>query len=118
MSKKHLKSQGNVGEAKAILHYTEKGFIVSKPLFENAPYDLVVDTRKELLRVQVKTSEHQKGNGKYEVNLRVFGGNRSGIGKAKKLSEEVDVVFAVVGDGRIFELDAKPLHGKGRVRVG
>jgi hypothetical protein len=49
----------------------------------------------------------------------VFGGNRSGTGKVKKFDAgKVDLVFAVVGDGRIFELDAKPLDGKGRVVVG
>lgn len=119
MCKKNLKSQGNVGEAKAILHYTERGFIVSKPLFENSPYDLIVDDGETVRRVQVKTSEYKLPSGRYEVNLRVFGGNRSGTGKVKKLSsDQVDLVFAALGDGRIFELDAKPLDGKGRVAVG
>jgi hypothetical protein len=119
MKNKHLKPQGNVGEAKAILHYTERGFIVSKPLFENSPYDLIVDNGESVQRVQVKTCEHKQPNGRYEVNLRVFGGNRSGTGKVKKFDAgKVDLVFAVVGDGRIFELDAKPLDGKGRVVVG
>ncbi len=119
MSKRNLKSKGNVGEAKAILHYTERGCIVSKPLFENSPYDLIVDNGKEVQRVQVKTSEYKLPSGRYEVNLRVFGGNRSGTGKVKKFSsDQVDLVFAATGDGRVFELDAKPLDGKGRVVVG
>lgn len=78
------KLQGNIGEAKAIHYYTELGYMVSKPLFENCAYDLIIDKDGMLLRVQVKTSTQKKANGRYDVNLRTMGGNRSGTGKSKK----------------------------------
>jgi Tfp pilus assembly protein PilP len=113
-----LKDQGNLGEATAILYYAQRGCRVSKPLFENCPYDLIVDDGT-LKRVQVKTSRCKTPGGRYQVNLRVFGGNRSGTGKVKKISaDEVDVVFVLVEDGRTFELDAKALDGQSRVSVG
>lgn len=112
------KAQGNIGEAAAILHYTKKGCIVSKPLFENTPYDLVVDSGEGLKRVQVKTSRNLKPSGKYEVNLRVFGGNRSGTGKVKHISkDEVDILFALLGDDRIEEVDVADIDGRSTINL-
>jgi hypothetical protein len=112
-----LKDQGNLGEATAILYYAQRGFSVSKPLFENCPYDLIVDDGA-LKRVQVKTCRYKDKNGRYQVNLKVFGGNRSGTGKIKKLdASEVDVIFVLVEDGRTFEIDAKSVDGQGSVNI-
>jgi hypothetical protein len=114
-----LKDQGNLGEATAILYYAQRGYRVSKPLFENCPYDLIVDDGASLKRVQVKTSRCTKPNGRYQVNLRTLGGNRSGSGKVKKLSaSNVDVIFVLIEDGRTFEIDAKTVDGQGVVVVG
>lgn len=111
------KDQGNIGEAAAILHYVKAGCKVSKPLFENCPYDLIVDDGT-LKRVQVKTSRNKTEFGKYSVSLRTCGGNRSGTGKIKKLdASEVDVVFVLLDDGRTFELDAKELDGRSTVNL-
>jgi hypothetical protein len=114
-----LKDQGNLGEATAILFYAERGDRVSKPLFENSPYDLIVDDGISLKRVQVKTTRYKAPSGKYRVNLRTFGGNRSGTGKVKKISaEEVDLVFVLVEDGRMFELQPKDFDGRNSIAVG
>ena len=32
------------------------GFTVSKPIFDNARYDFILDTKKNLLKIQIKTS--------------------------------------------------------------
>ena len=50
------KTKGNVTELKCILKLTELGFKVSKPVFDDARYDLIIDTGKRLLKIQVKTS--------------------------------------------------------------
>lgn len=113
------KEQGNIGEASAILHYTTLGFRVSKPLFENCPYDFIVDKDGILFRVQVKTCRNKAPSGRYEVNLRTNGGNRSGIGKSKNISsQEVDLIYILVADGRNFEIDATKVCGQTTVTVG
>lgn len=49
--------QGAMTEQKCFLKCIEAGFIVSKPLFDNARYDFILDTNKgRLLRIQIKTS--------------------------------------------------------------
>lgn len=42
---------------------TKRGYIVSKPMLDSSPYDIVVDTHKGLFKVQVKfTSKPPDGN--------------------------------------------------------
>lgn len=48
------KQKGILGEQLVLLDLLKKGFIVSKPVNEDSPYDLLVDTKEELLRIQVK----------------------------------------------------------------
>ena len=48
--------KGNLTEQKCLLKCLEFGYVVSKPLFDNARYDFIIDTGKQLLRIQVKTS--------------------------------------------------------------
>lgn len=50
----HTKLKGDIAVAAVILDLTKKGYIISEPMSENAPYDLICDTGDKLLRVQVK----------------------------------------------------------------
>ena len=49
-------TQGAMTEQKCFLKCIESGFIVSKPLFDNARYDFILDANGKLYRIQVKTS--------------------------------------------------------------
>ena len=59
--------RGNVSEAVVLSRYVEVGFLVSTPFGVGAPYDLVVDTGAELLRVQVKTGRVRNGVIEFET---------------------------------------------------
>ena len=49
--------KGALTEQKCFLKCIEMGYVVSKPLFDNARYDFILDIGKQkLLRIQVKTS--------------------------------------------------------------
>lgn len=50
----HTKLKGDIAVAAVIFDLTKKGYIVSEPMSENAPYDLICDTGEKLLRIQVK----------------------------------------------------------------
>ena len=50
----HTKLKGDIAVAAVIFDLTKKGYIVSEPMSENAPYDLICDTGSKLLRIQVK----------------------------------------------------------------
>lgn len=74
------KTKGNVTELKCILKLTELGFKVSKPVFDDARYDLIIDTGKRLLKIQVKTSVWSKDKSAFSFN----GYSQHSLGKANK----------------------------------
>ena len=53
---KSTQIKGAITEQKCFLKCIEQGWIVSKPLFDNARYDFIADANGKLLRIQVKTS--------------------------------------------------------------
>ena len=52
----NTQTQGAITEQRCILKCIEQGYQVSKPLFDNARYDFILDTGKRLLKIQIKTS--------------------------------------------------------------
>lgn len=48
--------KGALTEQKCFLKCIEMGYTISKPIFDNARYDFILDTGKNLLKIQVKTS--------------------------------------------------------------
>jgi hypothetical protein len=57
----HTSSKGNLSESKVLTAYIQAGFLVSLPFGGGAPYDLIVDTGRRLLKVQVKTGRLRNG---------------------------------------------------------
>jgi Holliday junction resolvase-like predicted endonuclease len=53
-------SIGDIGESLAIAKFTKEGLTVSKPLSNNAKYDLIVEFNNKLYKVQVKTTNSIK----------------------------------------------------------
>lgn len=113
------KQQGNIGEAFAIFYYTKSGCIVSKPLSENTPYDLIVDNGNKILRIQVKTSSYKRyPNGGYTVQLKTNGGNQSGKGKSSFIDKNfVDVVFVLCEDGNYYSIPSDICENKSNIIV-
>jgi len=62
----HTKTNADLGEHKAIVDLHEKGYIVSNPLTEHAPFDLIIWTNGEANTVQVKYRSKDDG----AVNVR------------------------------------------------
>ena len=98
---KTLTDQGNIGEASAIFEFVKKGWVVSKPLFVNSKYDLIVDTGEKLFRVSVKTSGYSKGDG-FEVNLATRGGNSSKNTIKSRQKNDFDLLFVLVDNGDCY----------------
>jgi hypothetical protein len=98
---KTLTDQGNIGEARAIFELVMKGWFVSKPLFVNSKYDLIVDTGESLLKVSVKTSGNMKGDG-FEVNLATRGGNSSKNTIKSRQKNDFDLLFVLVDSGDCY----------------
>jgi hypothetical protein len=72
------RQQGLLGVTDAIAWFGAAGYVVSVPLLDTQPYDLVVDGPRGLERIQVKTTTHRGRSGRFVVQLCTRGGNRSG----------------------------------------
>ena len=48
--------KGEITEMKCQLYCLEQGYTISKPLIDNARYDLILDYNNKLYRIQIKTS--------------------------------------------------------------
>ena len=83
---------GNVSEAHVLAAYINAGFSVSVPFGNGCAYDLVVDTGKRLVKVQVKTGWQRLGCMNFKGQRRVRDANYNGMRRYQ--AGEVDF-FAV-----------------------
>lgn len=107
---KNSNTQGNAGLGAAIAHFTSLGYVVAVPLTDSQPYDLVIDDGS-LKRVQVKTTSSLR-NDRFVVELRVKGGNRSGVGKIKKFSaNDAEWLFVLTSSGLRYLIPSHAIGG-------
>lgn len=98
--------KGDVAVAQAIATFTKLGYDVVIPLTESAAYDLIVDTGKDLKRVQVKYST----NGG-EVGLRRIHSNSKGYVVKRIKKNTFDWLYVLSGREEEY-LITKDLSGR------
>jgi PD-(D/E)XK nuclease superfamily protein len=117
------RQQGDLGEASAIEWFTRLGAVVAAPLGHSPDYDLVVEHRDRLIRVQVKTSvcttRTPAGHERHCVQVATLGGNQSWTGVVRKFdSSRADALFILSGDGRRWLIPAHAVEGATSINVG
>ena len=83
-------SIGDLGESYAIMKFTQAQTIVSKPLTNNARYDLIVECNNRLYRVQVKTTGAIK-DGKMEFATKTTNYTKGNWKSTSYTADEIDV---------------------------
>lgn len=112
------KKQGDVGVGRALAYFSEQGYAISIPLTESQRYDLIVDDKVSLKRVEIKTTRHKSPYGRYLVNLSTKGGNRTGVCRNTKLSKyESDLVFIVTESDRWYLFPTELFHDKASLNL-
>lgn len=101
----HTKLKGDIAVAAVILDLTKKGYIISEPMSENAPYDLICDTGKKLLRIQVK----YRANG--ELPSSTSWNDKNGNHKNKIDTTKIDY-FALVNEDLLICYPLPTMLGK------
>jgi hypothetical protein len=91
MGQHHTKDSGDLGVLKAQLDLHEKGFVVSVPLSEHAPFDLVAYRNGECKTVQVKYRSLRDERGTLTVHFRSSYSDSNGHHTQKVDKEEIDV---------------------------
>lgn len=85
-------SIGDIGESLAIAKFTKEGLTVSKPLSNNARYDLIVEFNNKLYKVQVKTTNSIK-EGKMTFATKTTNYTKGNWASNAYSKDEVDIFF-------------------------
>jgi PD-(D/E)XK endonuclease len=90
--------KGDIATTRAIATFTAMGFDVSIPVTESAAYDLVVDDREGLHRVQCKYCGSARGR----VDLRRIHTNSGGYVVKLVQQDAYDWLYVLCHDGREY----------------
>jgi hypothetical protein len=101
------RKQGEIGLVTAIQWFEANGYLVSIPLADNQPYDLVVDDGERLLKVQVKTTTQRSPYGNFSVQLFTGGGNQSFHTRKVFDNTASDLLFVLTDDYEIYVIPSK-----------
>ena len=85
-------SIGDLGESCAIMKFVQVGAVVSKPLTNNARYDLIVEINNKLYRTQVKTTNFVK-DGKMEFATKTTNYTKGNWKSTAYSNQEIDLFF-------------------------
>lgn len=112
-------TQGCVGLGIAIAWFVENHYVVSVPLNDNQPYDIIVDDGNGLKRVQVKTTRYkQKGGTHYTAHLSSIRSNKT-CNKIKKFDANTcDLLFVVTELKDKYLIPSKEINGLGTFSLG
>ena len=88
--------KGDIAVSQAIARFTKMGYDVALPLTESASYDLIVDTGKELKRVQVRYCSVK------EVALRRIHSNSKGYVVKKTKPNAYDWLYVFKNNGEEY----------------
>ena len=107
---------GELTELKCQMFCLERGFIVSKPIVDNARYDLLLDYNNKFYRIQIKTSrwmseEHEGIVFNCKSQHSVAGGNKI----MKYTPEEVDF-FMTEFEGEFYLIPCERAKSEMRLR--
>ncbi len=86
-------SIGDIGESVAIMKFTYAQCNVSKPLTNNAKYDLIIDIKNKLYRVQVKTTQLIKDQVKMDFAMKTTNYSKGNWVSNGYNSKEIDLFF-------------------------
>jgi len=96
------KLKGDIAEQAAILHSLKRGWGVLKPIGDRLAYDLVVDIKGILVKVQVKCAWYDELRGNYVVDNRRTKTNRRNMIREAYTALDFDFALAYVTDLDLF----------------
>jgi hypothetical protein len=100
--KDNTKTVGDVAEIVAAAELIKSGYVVSRPLSDNAPYDLIYDTGSQLRRAQVKGRTGVEG----KITVELYCNARSYSGKYV-LDDFDDIIIVDLETYNVAVIDVK-----------
>ena len=93
--------KGLITEMSVALYLIKLGYNVSQPLNADSRYDYIVDTGKQLLRIQVKTSHLNKRETGIEFKCRSITINADGLNIHRYSNNDIDY-FATYWNDEVY----------------
>ena len=87
---KNTQYTGQLTEQKCFVKCLEAGYTISKPLFDSARYDFILDTGSKLLRIQVKSSAWNEDHSAFSFNGYSQHSTGDGNKRMKYTNKEID----------------------------
>lgn len=116
MNINNSQTQGAITEQRCFLKCLEHGFEVSKPLFDNARYDFILDTGERLLKIQIKTSHWvDEEHSSFIFNCYSQHSTGNGNKRMKYTNKEIDY-FMTEQEGKFYLFPA-PEQGMSEKRL-
>jgi Holliday junction resolvase-like predicted endonuclease len=113
------REQGDIGELSAMEWLAGKGAHIYVPVGHSPNIDLIAEIDAVLLRVEVKTTIHEKPRRRWAAQIATRGGNQSWSGVAKYFDRErCDYLFIHVGDGRRWFIPTGAVDCKSHLTLG
>ena len=94
--------QGNITELKCFLKCIESNFVISKPVFDNARYEFLLDSGTKIYKIQIKTSRWMdEEHTRFEFNGYSQHSTGEGNKRMKYTNKEIDY-FMTEKDGQFY----------------
>ena len=114
----NTKRKGSLAVGVAIAHFLSKGVTVLIPISDSDKYDLAVDQKGVIKRIQCKYSNDQERSGAFIVDLRTFGGYREKTYHTKYLKNDFDCLFIYCSNEDKYLIPAEKVWDKSQLAVG
>jgi hypothetical protein len=96
------KLKSDIAESAVSTALLIRGFTVLKPVGDRLPYDIAIDIKGKLIRIQVKHAWYNKKDKAYVVDVRRTKTNRRRMLRKKYNDNDFDFVIAFIGEKLIF----------------
>lgn len=116
MNFKTNKEKWNSALGIAIAYFSTNGYVVSIPLNDTQDYDLIVDKKNNIEKIQVKSTGCLTKHGKYQVALKSCGGTK---GKTYKtvIDTDIDKIFIVDEQQNMYLIPKKEIDNKSTINL-
>ncbi len=111
------KRKGSVAVGAAISYFSSRGITVLLPIADCDIYDLAIDDGN-IKKIQCKYTDDKETNGRYNVDLRTFGGYRNKTYYLKYKNGDFDLLFIYCGNGNKYLIPAEKIISKSHLVVG
>ncbi len=98
----NTKLKGDIAEQAFVLQCLKKGWGVSIPIGDRLPYDLIIDLKNTLLRIQVKSAWYDSKKENYVVDNRRTKTNRKTMVRSSYNVTDFDFAVLYIEDLDVF----------------